>query len=47
MATQEGESPIGGMIGKAPIERDMDMAEAGEASVAAGAMSGKTTHVSC
>ena len=28
MATQEGNSPIGGTIGKTPSERDMDMAEA-------------------
>jgi len=32
MATQEGESPIRGILGKLPIERDMDMVDAGEAS---------------
>jgi len=46
MATQEGGSPIGGMIEKTPIERDMDMAEAEVASGAAGKILEKTTCVS-
>jgi hypothetical protein len=45
MATQEGGSPIGGTIGKSPIERDMNMAEAGEASGMTGDVSGETTRV--
>jgi hypothetical protein len=47
LTTEEGNSPIGGMIGKPPIERDMDMSEAGEACGAAGERSGKTTRRSC
>jgi len=46
MATQEGKSSIGGMIEKPPLERDMDMAEEGEASSAAGQRSEKPTHMS-
>jgi len=45
MATQEGRSPTGGMIGKSPIERDMNMAETEEASAIAGEVWGKTTCV--
>jgi hypothetical protein len=36
MATQEVNSATGGMIEKPPVESDMDMAEAGEASDEAG-----------
>jgi hypothetical protein len=46
MVTQEGSSPIGGMSGKPPVERDTDIAEAGEASGMAGQRAGKTTRVS-
>jgi len=46
MVTQEVNSATGGMIEKPPVERDMDMAEAGEASREAGEWSGKTTRVS-
>jgi len=46
MATHEGNSLIGGTFAKPPVERDMDMAEAGEASGAAGQRSEKTTYVS-
>jgi len=45
MVPQEGGSPIGGMIGESPIERDMDVAEAAETSGMAGEMSGETTRV--
>jgi len=47
MATQKGKGPIGGMIGKTPSSRDMNMVEAWEASDAAGAMLGKITRLSC
>jgi len=43
MATQQDGNPIEGIIGKPPIERDMNMGEAGETSGVAGAMLGKTT----
>jgi len=46
MVTQEGNSPIWGMVGKPTSERDMHMVEAGEANSTAGTISGKTTHVS-
>jgi len=46
MANQKGESPIGKMIGKPPIERDIDMADATESSGEAGATWRKTTRVS-
>jgi hypothetical protein len=46
MATQEGNSLIGGMSEEPPVERDMDMAEAGEASGADGQRAGKTAGVS-
>jgi len=46
MATKEGNSFIGAMIEKPPVERDMDMAEAGEVSGVAVQRSGKTMHVS-
>jgi hypothetical protein len=46
MATQEGNSPIGGMSEEPPVERDMAMAEAGDARGAAGQRTGKTTRVS-
>jgi hypothetical protein len=46
MATQVGNSPIGGTIEKPPIERDKHMVEAGEVSRAAGQRLGKITHVS-
>jgi len=45
MATQEVNGATAGMIYKALVERDMDIAEAGEASGDAGRMSGKTTRV--
>jgi len=45
MVTQEGKSPIGGMIERPPIERDMDMPEAGEAAGMVSAMPGKTSRV--
>jgi hypothetical protein len=45
MVTQEGGSPVGGTIGKSPIERDMSMAEAGEASSIAGEGTGKATRI--
>ena len=44
--TQEGNSLIGGTIEKPPVERDMDMAEAGEGSGAAVQRLGKTMRVS-
>jgi len=34
------------MSGEPPVERDMDMVEAGEASSTAGQTAGKTTHLS-
>jgi hypothetical protein len=46
MAPKDGNSPIGGMIKNAPLESDMDLGEAGEASCMTGQMSGTTTHVS-
>jgi len=46
MATQDGNSSIGGMSKAAPIERDLDMAEAGESSGTAGQRAGKSTCVS-
>jgi hypothetical protein len=46
MATKEGNSLIGGTIGKHPVERAMDMAEVGEASGAAVEKSGMTMHMS-
>jgi len=46
MATQEGNSLIGGMTETPPVERDMDMAETGEASGEVGKRSGKTTRMS-
>ena len=45
MATLKGNSPIEGMCEEHLIERDMDMAEAGEASCAAGQRVQKTTPV--
>jgi len=46
MATEVGNSLIGGTIENPPVEGDLDMAEAGEASAAAGQTLGKTTLVS-
>ena len=46
MATQEGNSLIGGTIEKPPVERGMNMAEAEESSGAAVQRSRKTTRVS-
>jgi len=45
IATQEGKSPIVGMVGKPPSQREMDMANIGEARGMTGAISGKTVHV--
>jgi hypothetical protein len=46
MLTQEGNSLIGGTIEKPPVQRDMGMAKAGEASSTTAQRSGKRTHVS-
>ena len=46
MVTQEGDRLIGETIEKPPVDRDMDMAEAGEASGAAVQWSGKSTRMS-
>jgi hypothetical protein len=46
MATQEGNGLIGGTMEKPPVQRDKDMAEAGEASGAAVQRSRKTIPVS-
>jgi len=45
MATQEGNGLIGGLIEKPPVQRDIDMAEAVEASGAAVQRSEKTIRV--
>jgi hypothetical protein len=45
MVTQEGYSPIGGMIEKLPIVRYMDMADAEEASGMAGQGMAKAIHM--
>lgn len=42
IATQEGNSLIGGMIEGPPVERDIDLAEEDETSGAAGQELGKT-----
>jgi len=46
MVTQEGNSPIGGMIGNPPNKREMDVAEAPRDCCAAGTMSGNPSSVS-
>lgn len=46
MVTEKTHSFMGAMIEKPPVERDMDITEAGEASGVAGEMSGKTTSMS-
>jgi len=46
MLTEEGNSPIGGMSEEPSVERDMDMAEAGESRGVAVERAGKTTHMS-
>jgi len=46
MVNKEGNIPTGDMIKEPTVERDMHMAEAGEASGAAGQRLGKTTCVS-
>jgi len=46
MATHEDNSPIGGMIEKPPTERDMHVAQAGEAGGVVGAMTANTTSMS-
>jgi hypothetical protein len=46
MLTQEGNSLIGGTIEKPPVQRDMGMAKAGEASGTTAQRSRKRTHVS-
>lgn len=43
MVTQGGNSPIGGIIKQPPIERDLDMVDAEQASGLAGQWSEKTT----
>jgi hypothetical protein len=44
--TQEGGSPVASRNAIPPSERDRHMAEEGQASCSAGAMPGKTKHVS-
>jgi hypothetical protein len=46
MATQGGNSPIGGMSEEPLVERDMDKVEAGEGRGVAGPRAGTTTCVS-
>jgi len=46
MATPVGNRLIGGMIENPPVERDMDMADAGEVNGMADQRSGKTTCMS-
>jgi len=46
MATHEANRSLGGMIQNHHVERDMDMAEAEEASCAAGQRTRRTTRVS-
>jgi hypothetical protein len=45
MATQEGNSPAGGLVEKPPVERDLNMLEAAEASRVAGQLSGEPRRV--
>jgi hypothetical protein len=45
MANKEGESPIYERIRKPPIESNLQMLEAGEASSTAGTMLGKTINI--